>query len=200
MTRVCLLGDDDVDLPGELLGYETAREALASYAIERPFLNSIEVETVSLGAAVSFLNDLDWYLVRLVSDAFVLDVSISETEWLSRALATAIRREKIEPEETGEFLKVYGVVYPDAGGGDGAANERDEPGSKADSDPEGDGEDTQADNQDPEMDGPSTPGSPPRLTDPMYARRVGGVIPEYDLVPADDVVVVRVTPEEFGRG
>ena len=52
MTRVCLLGDPDVELSYELLSRETARDALATYDIEEPFANSVAVDTVSLGAAV----------------------------------------------------------------------------------------------------------------------------------------------------
>lgn len=115
MTRVCLIGADDVDFPRDLLAYETAREALASYDIEEPFANSIAIETVSLGAAVSLLNDLSWYLVRLVSVSFVQEPSISDDEWLSRELATAVRNETVDPEETGALLMVYGLRQRDDG-------------------------------------------------------------------------------------
>jgi len=40
VTRVCLLGDPDVNLTYELLSRETARDALATYEIEEPFENS----------------------------------------------------------------------------------------------------------------------------------------------------------------
>lgn len=108
MTRVCLVGAEDVDLRFELLSRETSREALATYDLEQPFENTIAVETVSLGAAVAFLNDLNWYLVRFADDAFVLDPSVSETEWLSRDLATAVRNGAVDPAETEEYLKIYG--------------------------------------------------------------------------------------------
>jgi hypothetical protein len=104
-----LVGSPDVDVRYELLSRETAREALSTYELAEPFENSIAVETVSLGAAVSLLNDLNWYLVRYADAALVLDPSVSEDEWLSRELATAIRNDRVDPAETGELLKVYGV-------------------------------------------------------------------------------------------
>lgn len=109
MTQACLVGSPDVDVRYELLSRETAREALSTYELAEPFENSIAVETVSLGAAVSLLNDLNWYLVRYADAALVLDPSVSEDEWLSRELATAIRNDRVDPAETGELLKVYGV-------------------------------------------------------------------------------------------
>lgn len=108
MTRVCLLGEDQVDLAVDLLSYETAREALSSYDLQEPFENSVAVDTISLGAAVSLLNDLHWFIVRLVNDAFVLDPSLSESEWISHQLARAIRDEEIDPGNTSEYLKIYG--------------------------------------------------------------------------------------------
>lgn len=116
MTRVCLLGSEGVDLRDDLLAYETARDALSTYSIDEPYENAIALDTISIGAAVSLLNDLNWYLVRLVDDAFVLEPSVSESEWLSRGLATAIRNDEIEPSETGTLLKIYGVVDPDDDG------------------------------------------------------------------------------------
>lgn len=113
MTRVCLIGEEGIDLSVELLASETARDALASYDLTEPFENSVAIETISLGAAVSLLNDLNWYLVRYVTDALVLEPSVSSEEWLSRDLATAIRREETDPGETGTFLKVFGVIEPD---------------------------------------------------------------------------------------
>jgi len=114
MTRVCLVGDDEYDLRYELLSRETAREALATYDIGQPYANSVAVDTVSLGAAVALLNDLDWYLARFVDAALVREPSISEGEWLSRAMATAVRDGDVTPEESGEYLRVYGVVDDDA--------------------------------------------------------------------------------------
>jgi len=109
VTRVCLVGSPDVNVRYELLSRETAREALATYEVDEPFENTLAVETVSLGAAVSLLNDLNWYLVRFTDDALVREPSVSETEWLSRDLAAAIRNEHVDPDDSGEFCKVYGV-------------------------------------------------------------------------------------------
>jgi hypothetical protein len=64
---------------------------------------------MSLGSAVSLLNDLNWYLVRFVDLALVREPSVSETEWLSRELATAIREGEVDPAETGDLLAVYGL-------------------------------------------------------------------------------------------
>lgn len=112
MTQVCLVGEEGVNLRYELLSRETARDALAAYDLREPFANTIAVETVSLGAAVALLNDLDWYLVRFVADAFVREPSVAETEWLSRGLATAIRNDEVDAEDAGRFLRVYGVQQP----------------------------------------------------------------------------------------
>lgn len=109
MTRVCLVGGDDVDLRYELLSRETARAALSTYDLSQPFENAIALETVSLGAAVALLNDLNWYLVRFADTALVEEPSISETEWLSRDLATAVRDRELPPEETDQRLCVFGV-------------------------------------------------------------------------------------------
>jgi len=109
VTRVCLVGSDDVDLRYELLSRETARAALSTYDLSQPFENAIALETVSLGAAVALLNDLNWYLVRFADTALVEEPSISETEWLSRDLATAVRDRELPPEETDQRLCVYGV-------------------------------------------------------------------------------------------
>ena len=109
MTRVCLLGSDDVDVQYELLSRETARDALSTYERHAPFENSLAVDTVSLGAAVSLCNDLNWYLVRFVDLALVREPSVSTEEWLSRSLATAIRDGDIDPAATGDRLAVYGI-------------------------------------------------------------------------------------------
>lgn len=110
MTRVCLLGDPDVNLTYELLSRETARDALTTYDIEEPFENSLAVDTVSLGAAVALLNDLNWYLVRFVDEALVREPSISTDEWLSRDLAREVRDGAVPPEETDQRLKLFGLV------------------------------------------------------------------------------------------
>lgn len=115
MTRVCLVGDDDVNLRYELVSSETARDALATYELREPFANSVAVETVSLGAAVALLNDLNWYLVRFVAEALVLAPSVSEEEWLSRDLARAVRDDELDPAESGRFLKVFGLEETDEG-------------------------------------------------------------------------------------
>ena len=109
MTRVCIVGDDDVNLRYELLSRETSRAALATYDLTEPYENCVAADTVSVGAAVSLLNDLNWYLVRFARDALVLEPSVHETEWLSRELARAVRDGDVAPEETGRLLKVYGV-------------------------------------------------------------------------------------------
>jgi len=109
VTRVCFVGSRDVDVQYELLSRETAREALSTYDRYAPFENSLAVDTVSLGAAVSLCNDLNWYLVRFVDVALVREPSISADEWLSRSLATAVRDGDVRPEETGERLAIYGV-------------------------------------------------------------------------------------------
>ena len=109
MTRVCLVGSEDYDLRYELLSRETARAALSTYDLTQPYANSVALETVSLGAAVSLLNDLNWYLVRFADHAFVKEASISETEWLSRDLATEVRDRQLPPEETDQQLCVFGV-------------------------------------------------------------------------------------------
>lgn len=110
MTRVCLVGSEDVHLQYELLASETARAALSSYDISEPWENTLAVSTVSLGAAVTLLNDLHWYVVRYTDDVLLWDESVSETEWLSEGLARDIREEDRDPAETGTLLKIYGVV------------------------------------------------------------------------------------------
>lgn len=149
VTRVCVVGPPGVDLRAELLSYETAREALSTYALATPWENAVAVETVSVGTAVSLLNDLDWYLVRVADDAIVFEPSVSGDEWLSRTLATAIRDGNVDPGETGSYLKLYGV---DEG----------------------------------------------ELVEPLYTRRIGERLPEYDLRDVEETVPVRVTESEFG--
>lgn len=109
MTRVCLLGAGDVELRYELLSRETSRAALSTYDLAAPYENTVAVETVSLGAAVALLNDLEWYLVRFAREALVLDPSVSKKEWLSRALAAAIRDDGLDHANSGRFLKLFGV-------------------------------------------------------------------------------------------
>lgn len=110
MAQVCLIGDEDVNLRYELLSRETARDALVTYDLREPWENTLVLDTVSIGAAVSLLNDLNWYLVRFASDALVQSDSVSEDEWLSRNLAASIRDGDVAPGDTGEYLKLYGVA------------------------------------------------------------------------------------------
>jgi len=175
MAQVCLVGSDDVNLRYELLSRETARNALATYDLREPFENTLQVETVSLGAAVALCNDLNWYLVRFTDAAFVKVPSISENEWLSRELATAIRDDEIAPDETSRFLMVYGV----SADADGATDSEIDDGGAAD-------------------DRSGSDDGPPRLVEPMLLTRTGETIPEYDLRDVDETLVVRVTESEFG--
>jgi len=184
MTRVCLLGTEEETLQYELLSRETARDALAPYDLREPFANALAVETVSLGAAVALLNDLDWYLTRFVEAALVLEPSISEAEWLSRDLAAAIRNDAVDPAETGRFLRVYGVVTEDSDG-EQTADAGDETAAA-------DGAEATAEDRD------ETQAAPPRLVEPMLVARTSGGVPEYDLRPVDDTLVVRITESEFG--
>ena len=174
MTRVCLLGEAEGSLRYELLSRETAREALATYDLTRPFENAIALRTVSVGAAVSLLNDLDWYLTRFVSEALVQEPSVSDTEWLSRSLAVQLRNGAVEPAETAEFCKVYGLERIDAA--------------------DGDGDDGETERRD---DGASAGGPSYRLVEPLYVRRSGGELPAYDLRDVAETLVVRVTEAEF---
>jgi len=176
MTRVCLVGDDDVNLRYELLSRETARNALVTYDLREPFENTVGVETVSLGAAVALLNDLDWYLVRFVDEAMVLEPSVSETEWLSRDLATAVRDDEVSVDDSGRFLKVYGLAS--------TAAERDAPDGE-------NGPDSESGADDPADD-------PAELVEPMYVTRTGEDVPAYDLRDVDETLVERVTEAEFG--
>lgn len=109
MTRVCLVAKEGVDLRTDLFSYETARDALATYDLHEPWANAVAADTVSLGSAVSLLNDLDWYLSRLVDDVLVREPSVSSREWLSRPLARQIRDGEVDHEEVVNRLKVYGV-------------------------------------------------------------------------------------------
>jgi hypothetical protein len=173
MAQVCLVGDPEVNLRYELLSRETARDALATYDLREPYENTVAVETVSLGSAVALLNDLNWYLVRFTRDAFVREESVSDTEWLSRDVATGVRDDDIDADATDRFLKIYGVVDSDDAG------------------EEGESDDDAADDHEAD-DGP------PRLVEPMYVTRTGRTLPEYDLRQVDDTLAVRVTEDEFG--
>ena len=210
MTQVCLVGDPDVNVRYELLSRETARDALATYDLQEPFANCLAVETVSLGAAVSLLNDLNWYLVRFADAALVREPSISETEWLSRELATAVRDDEVDPGETGRFLMVYGVVSDptsvDDADADGPARPATPTQQDAVEEPSQDGvaETTPPDAEHasdvaPRAAAPAEDADgPPHLVEPMLVTRTGDVIPEYDLRDVEETVVVRVTENEFG--
>jgi hypothetical protein len=109
VTQVCVVGAADADIRYELLSRETARTALSTYDLREPFVNTVAVDTVSLGTAVSLLNDLDWHLTRFADCALVREPSISTEEWLSRDLAAAVRAGERAPEETDRHLRVYGL-------------------------------------------------------------------------------------------
>lgn len=110
MTEVLVVGADDTDnLRIDLMSYETARSALTAYDLREAYENTVAVETISLGQAVSLLGDLNWYLVRLADMALVREPSVSRDEWLSRDLAAKVRDGEIQPGETAALLKVYGV-------------------------------------------------------------------------------------------
>ena len=64
---------------------------------------------MSLSAAVSLCNDLNWYLVRFVDEVLIEEPSVTRGEWLSRDLATAVRNDAVRREETDRFLKLYGL-------------------------------------------------------------------------------------------
>ena len=210
MTRVCLVGADDVNLRYELLSRETAREALATYDLREPFENAVGLETVSLGAAVALLNDLNWYLVRFVDEAMVLEPSVSEDEWLSRELAAAVRDDAVEPDEVDRFLKIYGLADPaDPELADSTAEEAPVPDSELDgqtADESGDqvGGSAPDDSSTPRANDAPGPAArtrtsgPRRLVEPMFVTRTGGSIPEYDLRDVEETVVERVTESEFG--
>ncbi|MDY6779732.1 MAG: DUF5804 family protein [Halobacteria archaeon] len=110
MTRVRIVGDDDYDIRHELLSSATSSQALATYEfLETPIENAVELETATLGSALSLLNDLDWYLTRYADWVEVLEPSVSDDEWLSRDLATRLYERDLEPEETRGFYAVRGV-------------------------------------------------------------------------------------------
>jgi hypothetical protein len=192
MTEVLLVGADTVR--EDLLAYENARRALSAADVSQPYANALAVETVSLGAAVSLLNDLDWYLARAVDDALVRDPSIDPEEYLSRALTEAVRDDRRDPGDTGQHLKIYGVEAGDdseheSENENGNANESESRSGNRDGNGAGSGREG---GDEAEVE------SPPRLVEPMYAGRVEGSAPEYDLRDVVDTVVVRVASEEAG--
>jgi len=191
MTRVCLVGDEDVNLRYELLSRETSRNALQTYDLRAPYENTVGLETVSLGAAISLLNDLNWYIVRFVDEALVLEPSVSEEEWLTRDLAAAIRDDDIAPADTGRLLKVYGVERP----GDEPSAGHD---GSTDSTGDTDGVDRAGAAAEQATADPATQeGTLPRLVEPMLVSRTDDRIPEYDIRDVDDTLVVRLTEAEF---
>ncbi|WP_254809549.1 DUF5804 family protein [Natronosalvus amylolyticus] len=212
MTRVCFVGSPDVNLQYELLSRETSREALATYDLRRPFENSLEVRTISLGAAISLCNDLQWYLVRFVDTVLIQEPSVSDDEWLSRSLARALRDGHLEPADTGTYLQVYGLERPDptsdkvdATGADTAdASSDDQPTDDTDTptaNKSGGGRQAQTvqqESQQAESTETATDSqTAPRLVEPLYVKRVDGDVPEYDLRPVDETLVVRLTEDEF---
>lgn len=206
MTRVCLVGKDGSNLQYELLSRETSREALATYDLERPFENSLAVRTVSVGAAVSLLNDLNWYLTRFVDEALVQEPSISDAEWLSRPLAERLRNGETEPAETAEFCKIYGLERIGAGTepDDGSATEPTGSSPETDRDSTatidatgGDESEGTDDSDSSEADRSRAAKPTHRLVEPLYVRRTGGELPEYDLRDVEDTLVVRLTEAEY---
>lgn len=110
MTRVRIVGKEDVDLRHELMMSETSREALSTYEmISTELENTVEVQTASIGSALAFLGDLSWYLIRYARYAEVLEPSVSEDEWLSRDVARKVYNRELEPEETREYFAIRGV-------------------------------------------------------------------------------------------
>lgn len=110
VTRVRILGEEGVDVRGELLTSETSREALSTYDfLETRIENAVVVETATLGGALALLNDLDWYLTRYARASEVLEPSVSEDEWLSRRLAENVYEGSMDADETDEFYIVRGV-------------------------------------------------------------------------------------------
>ncbi|MFC4544712.1 DUF5804 family protein [Halosolutus amylolyticus] len=201
MTRVCLIGTADVNLQYELLSRETAREALATYDLERPFENSLALRTVSVGAAVSLLNDLNWYLTRFVDEALVQEPSVSDEEWLSRPLARQLRNGDVEATETGEFCKIYGLerVGPEASDPDGGdPAESDASGVDSAGTNESTATDDETDADASTDDDRSALGTTSyRLVEPLYVRRTDGELPGYDLRDVEETLVVRLTEAEY---
>ncbi|WP_312908680.1 DUF5804 family protein [Natronosalvus caseinilyticus] len=211
MTRVCLVGSPDVSLQYELLSRETSREALSTYDLARPFENSLAVRTVSLGAAVSLCNDLQWYLVRFVDEVLIQEPSVSDDEWLSRDLAVALRNGDLQPAETGEHLKIFGLERPDVPGleastGDGGKpDDRQRATDAPNVEPVGEGDERATDADSSAGPAQTTiqagdgvePVGPPKLVEPLYVRRTDGETPTYDLRDVEETLIVRLTESEF---
>ncbi|SEQ34418.1 DUF5804 family protein [Natrinema salaciae] len=204
MTRVCLIGEPGTTLQYELLSRETAREALSTYDLTRPFENSLAVRTVSVGAAVSLLNDLNWYLTRFVDEALVQEPSISDVEWLSRSLAERLRNGDVEPADTAEFCKIYGLeridTDPEPTAADGEPTDsRPEGGSSPAAETDAASADASAARTDDTAAADRTGVAEPtyRLVEPLYVRRTDGDLPAYDLRDVEETLVVRLTEAEY---
>ena len=207
MTRVCLIGEAGSNLQYELLSRETARDALATYDLERPFENSLAVRTVSVGAAVSLLNDLNWYLTRFVDETLVQEPSVSDDEWLSRPLARELRNGDVEPADTAEYCKIYGLERTDAGAADAANGDSSATPDSAVATPDSSGTADAAsgdEREDPDDADDSSGagragavGPTYRLVEPLYVRRTDGDLPEYDLRDVEETLVVRLTEAEY---
>lgn len=198
MTRVCLVGDEDVTLRYELLSRETSREALSTYDLRQPFENSIALETVSLGAAMALCNDLQWYVVRFVESVLIREPSVSEHEWLSHRLAKAIRADEVRADETGEYLMIYGLETAADRASAKAPPAGVDPSMAAAANAESDTRAGDADEVESSDDpvAAATDG-PPRLVEPLYVRRTDGEVPEYDLRAVSETIVVRLTEDEY---
>jgi hypothetical protein len=109
VTEVLLLGRGEGGIREALLAYEAAGAALSQYDLREPYVDTLSLETISLGQAVALLNDLDWYLARVADEALIREPSVDEEEWLARPLAEAIRDGEIPPEGTGDHLKIFGI-------------------------------------------------------------------------------------------
>lgn len=162
------------------------------------------------------MNDLDWYLTRFVDEALVQEPSVSDEEWLSRELATQLRNSAVGPDETDEFCKIYGVERADPASAPGApaasaaganTESEGEHGSEEESGGESDergdaatrtgGGQARTETQQTETTTePTTPTPRRRLVEPLYVRRTGGDLPEYDLRDVDSTLVVRITEAE----
>jgi hypothetical protein len=204
MTQVCLRGAPGTTLRSELLSRETSRGVLTAYELSEPYANTVALETVSLGAAVALLNDLSWHLARFVADALVLEPSVSETEWLSRELAAAIRHDEVAPAASGQYLKIYGVTAdPVSGATDGADDAPvDTENADATANATVSSSDGSAAGAAGRVETADKPGAPQRLVEPMFVKRTdaSATVPEYDLQPVAETVHVRVTEDEFASG
>ncbi len=79
-------------------------DALATYDLQDR-VRFRRRRTVSLEAAVTLLNDLNWYLVRFADAAFVRTRLICRDGVALSKPRRSARDDDIAPEETGRFLK-----------------------------------------------------------------------------------------------